>query len=183
MPTRNSEDKDIDSRGKELIELCKSLGLVVLNGRKIGDLFGKYTSLQWNGSSVVDYVLVDQSIFSAIRFFKIGNFIPWLSDHCATRFQLETCMINGSKSSDQGGERLDSLYWDAESPEKFIGLLRTHEQEISETLAASPDTNILEKFQNLVKSVVEEGKFKQRKKKTSNDAPWFDSDCRKAKRR
>ena len=69
MPTRNSEDKDLDHRGKELIELCKSLGLVVLNGRKIGDLFGKYTSLQWNGSSVVDYVLVDQSIFSAIRFF------------------------------------------------------------------------------------------------------------------
>ena len=49
VPNRNSEDKvQADHRGKELLELCKSLQLVVLNGRKIGDLFGKFTSLQWN---------------------------------------------------------------------------------------------------------------------------------------
>ena len=72
IPSRNSEDKaPADHRGKELIELCKSLGLVTLNGRKIGDLFGNYTSFQWNGNSVVDYVLVDQSIFSSVNFFKI----------------------------------------------------------------------------------------------------------------
>ena len=59
---RNSEDNvPSDHRGKELLEMCKSLGLLILNGRKVGDLFGKYTSFQWNGSSVVDYVLASNS--------------------------------------------------------------------------------------------------------------------------
>ena len=36
IPIRNSEDKvTADHRGKELIELCKSLGVIALNGRKI----------------------------------------------------------------------------------------------------------------------------------------------------
>ena len=46
---RNSQDKDFDERGKEISELCKNFELNILNGRKIGDLFGEYTSLQWNG--------------------------------------------------------------------------------------------------------------------------------------
>ena len=182
IPPRNSEDNaPADHRGKELIELCKSLGLVMLNGRKTGDLFGKYTSLQWNGSSVVDYVFVDKHVFASIGFFKVGNFIPWLSDHCATRYLLHSSMINHSKSDDQEGEVLDSIYWDADSPEKFLGLLRAHEQEISETLEASSETNVLEKFQTLMESVIKEGKFKKGIKKDSSDAPWFDIDCRKGK--
>ena len=183
IPLRNSEDKaPADHRGKELIELCKSLGLAMLNGRKPGDLFGKYTSLQWNGSSVVDYVFVDKQLFSSISYFEVGNFIPWLSDHCATRFQLQSNMMNYNESDEQGGETLESIFWNEDSPEKFTELLRAHEQEISETLAASSETNVLEKFQNLMKSVIEEGKFKKRKKKDSGDAPWFDADCIKSKK-
>ena len=183
IPPRNSEDMaPADHRGKEFIELCKSLGLAMLNGRKIGDLFGKYTSLQWNGSSVVDYVVVDQFIFSSISYFEVGCFIPWLSDHCATRFQLKSNLIKDHQSDSQGGETIDALFWDADSPEKFIGLLRTHEQEISETLTTSSEINVLEKFQNLIKAVIEEGNFKKGKKKGSNDAPWFDADCRQSKK-
>ena len=182
IPIRNSEDKvTADHRGKELIELCKSLGVIALNGRKVGDLFGKYTSFQWNGNSVVDYVLVSKSIFPSVSYFKIGNFIPWLSDHCATRFRIDSCMRTTPEcENDKGGEGLDTLFWDSSSPEKFITILKTHEQEISETLMSS-NVNVLEKFQNLVSTVVKEGKFKKRKKKTSNDAPWFDADCRKGK--
>ena len=90
-------------------------------------------------------------------------------------------MINHSKSDDQEGEVLDSIYWDADSPEKFLGFLRAHEQEISETLEASSETNVLEKFQTLMESVIKEGKFKKGTKKSSGDAPWFDIDCRKGK--
>ena len=170
-----------DHRGKELIELCKSLGLITLNGRKIGDLFGNFTSFQWNGNSVVDYVLVDQSLLSSISFFKIGNFIPWLSDHCATRFRLESSMDRSFRIEEAlDGEILDSLFWDNDSPEKFVTILRTHEQEINETLTSS-NINVLENFQNIIKTVVEECRFKKRKKKPSNDPIWFDTDCKKGK--
>ena len=56
---------------EELLELCKSLRLLILNGRKVGDLFGKYTSIQWNGCSVVDYVLASNSIYSSISYLAI----------------------------------------------------------------------------------------------------------------
>ena len=183
VPNRNSEDKvPADHRGKELLELCKSLQLVILNGRKIGDLFGKFTSLQWNGNSVVDYVLVSKSLYSSITYFKIGNFIPWLSDHCATRFKLRSCMTRKTQSDEENpGERIDSLFWDADSPGKFTSILSAHEQEISEILTATDTVNILEKFQDLVKTIVQEGDFKRKRRKISNDAPWFDSDCKKAK--
>ena len=183
VPNRNSQDKvPADHRGKELIELCKSLEMVILNGRKIGDLFGKFTSLQWNGNSVVDYVLASQSLYSSISYFKIGNFIPWLSDHCATRFRLNSNLACVSRSNvEKSREELESIFWDTEtSPEKFISILSAREQEIGEIL--SPQTvNPLENFQDLMKIVISEGKFKMKKKKASNDAPWFDKDCENAK--
>ena len=57
--TRNSEDKAaVDTRGRILLELCKTLDLIIVNGRKTGDLFGGITSFQWNGNSVIDYVQI-----------------------------------------------------------------------------------------------------------------------------
>ena len=77
-------------------------------------------------------------------------------------------------------EQLDSLFWDNDSPGKFVTILETHEQEIGEILTSS-NINILENFQNIIKTVIEEGRFKKREKKPSNDAIWFYMDCKKAK--
>ena len=42
----------MNQRGRELLDLCKVNDMIISNGRKIGDLFGKYTSHQWNGSAL-----------------------------------------------------------------------------------------------------------------------------------
>ena len=56
---RNSEDiSTTDIRGEELLELCKAHNMIIMNGRKTGDPWGKITSYQWNGRAVVDYVIV-----------------------------------------------------------------------------------------------------------------------------
>jgi hypothetical protein len=55
-PPRNSEDKKTCKRGSLLLDLCRSGDYRIANGRKVGDLSGKFTSIQWNGSAVVDYV-------------------------------------------------------------------------------------------------------------------------------
>ena len=61
---RNSEDKTVcDQTGNELIDLCKSHGLRIVNRRKTGDLFGKCTSFQWNGNAVMDYLVSQINIF------------------------------------------------------------------------------------------------------------------------
>ena len=54
---RNSQDKHKNQRGGELNDICKLNDLLISNGRKPGDLFGKYTCHNWNGSSVVDYMI------------------------------------------------------------------------------------------------------------------------------
>ena len=86
---RNSEDKiPIDSRGRILLELCKTLNLIIVNGRKTGDLFGKITSFQWNGNSAIDYVITEHEYFDKIAWLQVGNYLPWISDHCAVHFQI-----------------------------------------------------------------------------------------------
>ena len=58
---RNSEDsKCTNERGKDLLDLCKASDMLIVNSRKSGDIFGKYTSFQWNGSRVVDYVISER---------------------------------------------------------------------------------------------------------------------------
>ena len=57
LPSRNSEDNSpTNIRGEEMLELCKYHNLIILNGRKTGDPWGKLTSFQWNGSAIIDYV-------------------------------------------------------------------------------------------------------------------------------
>ena len=68
----------------------------------------------------------------------------------------------GGTVTQKAREELESLFWDAESPEKFISILRVHEQEISEILS-TPGINVLENFQDLMKTVIGEGKFKKKK--------------------
>ena len=86
--TRNSEDKKTCKRGQELLDFCKSFDFLIANGRKTGDIFGKFTSIQWNGSSVVDYILTPRSNSDKIASVKIGKFLPWLSDHCHISYNI-----------------------------------------------------------------------------------------------
>ena len=80
--SRNSEDRKANPRGSELLDVCKLNDFLILNGRTTGDLFDSFTSHQWNGSSVVDYALTSNIFTKNILEFRVGNFVPWLSDHC-----------------------------------------------------------------------------------------------------
>ena len=45
-PAGNSKHKIANKRGTELLDMCKSLELYIMNGRTVGDPFGEFTSLQ-----------------------------------------------------------------------------------------------------------------------------------------
>ena len=47
----------------------------------IGDLLGNFTSIHYNGCSVVDYSLVSDSLLKSVIQFKVHDFSA-LSDHC-----------------------------------------------------------------------------------------------------
>ena len=44
---RNSEDENKNPRGNELLDVCKLNDMLIINGRKTGDHFGKYTCHNW----------------------------------------------------------------------------------------------------------------------------------------
>jgi len=64
---RNSQDKTCCSRGRELLDLCTSCNIHILNGRTIGDLSGNLTSFQFDGNSVVDYCLVSDQFLHSVN--------------------------------------------------------------------------------------------------------------------
>ena len=71
-----------NGRGKDLLDFCKANVFLIVNWRKIGDIFGKYTSHQWNGTSVVDYLITPNKNLIKILNFTVVDYLPWLSDHC-----------------------------------------------------------------------------------------------------
>ena len=64
--SRVSNDKIIDSRGKELVKFCQRNGLVILNG-SVKDS-GFFTN---RDASVVDYIIVDEEWASEVRGMKV----------------------------------------------------------------------------------------------------------------
>lgn len=81
IPTRNSMDKTLDSRGKHLLEICIQSQLCILNGRCLGDTLGNFTCHNYNGSSVVDYSIVSENLYNDIVYFNVEKLNGVLSDH------------------------------------------------------------------------------------------------------
>ncbi len=50
---RCNQDVKINVRGKELVDLCKSVNLRICNGRTVGDLCEDFTIIKERGKSVV----------------------------------------------------------------------------------------------------------------------------------
>ena len=78
---RSSQDTKSNTNDRHLADLCIVNNLKILNGRKISDLTGKYTCHQYNGSSVVDYIIAGTNIYEKINYFKILP-LTRFSDHC-----------------------------------------------------------------------------------------------------
>ncbi len=53
FPRKNTDDQ-VNKNGKLLMELCRSLGLYLVNGRVKGDSLGRYTYSSFHGCSTVD---------------------------------------------------------------------------------------------------------------------------------
>lgn len=57
LNTRQSYDCMVNSNGKQVLQLCKGLGLYIVNGRTKDDSLGRFTYCSSIGSSTVDYTI------------------------------------------------------------------------------------------------------------------------------
>ena len=87
---RKSEDVIINKNGKDLISLCKSFNLKIVNGRFGTDKdVGNYTCHTPRGESLVDYVLVSDCLIPQIKNFCVDFLDTTLSDvHSAIHTSL-----------------------------------------------------------------------------------------------
>ena len=52
----------MNKRGKDFLDFLTCTNLTLLNGCTIGDIFGEYTNVNYNGKSVVDYAATSHNI-------------------------------------------------------------------------------------------------------------------------
>ena len=170
---RNSEDRKTFPRGDSLLNLCKSLDFLIVNGRKSGDIFGKFTSSQWNDSSVVDYVITSMASFDRISSMEVNNFYPWLSDHCALKYSLSLNkeIIDNNKDATASLQEIPRKFsWNAAASQvKFKSELQSESvkakfESITENTSES-SAEIVNKLTEILLSCAETSGLKQMHKR------------------
>ena len=71
ISNRKSRDLILNARGKRLINFLSSANLSLLNSSVVGEIFGEYTSVNYNGQGVVDYMATTSLIRNHIKSFRV----------------------------------------------------------------------------------------------------------------
>ncbi|KAL7881129.1 hypothetical protein SRHO_G00033830 [Serrasalmus rhombeus] len=104
--------------GKNLLQLCGSLGLYIVNGRLRGDSFGQLTYSSALGSSMVDYAITDLDQ-TFLRAFTVKPLTP-LSDHSQTTVYLKRTAANDNRQKPRQMYKLrPPLRWAQDSIENI----------------------------------------------------------------
>ena len=87
---RSSMDtRKIDKHGRDLLDLCKSTNMVILNGRiGLDKGIGHFTRVDTTGCSVVDYLLSSISMIDEVKHFAVHPKLPE-SDHLALTYSIK----------------------------------------------------------------------------------------------
>ena len=158
IPIRTSSDKKpLNSSGTDLIEFCKETGFVILNGRVGKDKnVGVFTCINYNGSSVVDYMLCSASDFYLANDFVVHPSSVY-SDH-----SLIQCTINIQKPANipkREAVRVKKYKWDPNSKDEFIERLQDEStlEKMANLFSDAGDTpseqsvnDLIESFTNLI---------------------------------
>ena len=95
MHVRASKDQILNARGFLLLDFLACNKLQILNGCTLGDIFGEYTSVNYNGRSVVDYMAATPDLKEAVLYFRILELTKY-SDHkpCICDLKCTNSMID-----------------------------------------------------------------------------------------
>ena len=151
---RNNKDTVKNDYGKNLIEMCISGNLSILNGRTNGDYLGNYTCYKTGGLSTVDYNIVSESLYKNVLYFKVHTFTEW-SDHCPISMGIKTNARVETASSTCNLKSMPSRYkWDSDSSMLFRFSLSTHQEELNLFLQENYTTSetAMAKLTNIINS-------------------------------
>ena len=131
---RGNLDSVTNMYGDLLISLCRNAPLRICNGRKLGDVQGSFTCQKWNGQSTVDYCLASPGVYSQILFFKVGQFLPLLSDHCPISIALKSQFYQSQRDKESETysfiPKPQKLSWDKNIATRFEQFIQTSDSKI-----------------------------------------------------
>ena len=84
---RISMDIITNKQGKQLLKLCKNTGMIIVNGRVLGDIPGAITVHNKQGCSTVDHAIISHELLHKVSYFK-ANAPNQYSDHSLIQLKL-----------------------------------------------------------------------------------------------
>mgnify|MGYP001809915718 CR=1 FL=1 len=80
-PLRRNEDIEVNAFGRALLQMCMDKGLLILNGRIMGDTTGKFTFQGPQGNSTIDLFLAPPSLLARARELQVLGLLPGFDHH------------------------------------------------------------------------------------------------------
>lgn len=168
----------------KLVNMMEGLGFVVCNGRSPSDTPANFTFISSIGKSIIDLVWVNHVTISDITDFEVVNAVE-SSDHlgCLTNIKIHNlpCSIPSDKLPNISGNR-KVLRWNPDLNRIYQVSLNN-----SRLLYYSNDcvNSLFDNLNNAIVLVARELGLCRTYKVSNNlikGSPWFDTDCRQAKR-
>ena len=123
LPRNNLDTHAVDVQGTKLLDLCKSTGMRILNGRAFGDSLGSLTCFSAIGKpSTIDYFACENEIMNCVDYLSVGD-PSELSDHCHISIALKTPNYRVCRQIDSGVDVDDDMFlykWHDSRAQEFI---------------------------------------------------------------
>ena len=137
--------------GKQIIDLCITAQLRILNGRTLGDTKGRATFFNTRGVSIVDYCICSASLLSNVLSFVVEDFCV-LSDHCPITVTIQSLQY---VQNDMELHAIQSCKWSKKIEEKFIDTIQKQNFEqiradVTVILKGDSDIDIKQKLNHVV---------------------------------
>ena len=203
---RSSKDIVTNTRGSLLLDFLECCQLSILNGNTLGDVLGEFTSINYNGSSVVDYMAATPNLKHKVTSFEVQNLTKF-SDHkpCMCHLSMKTSFTDADDILRNLEDVPKKHKWDSEDPStsfRFLAIQNRPEFESRISDIAQTKCDTAEDVKRLNKTLVGvfqdmstqlngghrsnpttgNSRWKKRRPKMRSKTPWFDRDCITAKR-
>ena len=183
---RNSEDDVVNNFGKKLIQFCTMFDFTPINGLRFFCSDNSYTYVSERGNSVIDYFLSSLSVLSFVKKLYVADRID--THHMPVVLLIENATPNQNDLDQEKSNNVtERLKWDPEKLNQYLDFMKSPQTslrlaEAGDEIDVDIDT-ALSSFMNIIL----EGSVCMNKKvyfnnNRKNSKPWFDSNCRMAKR-
>ena len=119
---RRSEDNVVNEYGGDLLKMCNTDNIFIVNGRIGNDPECKLTCHTSRGQSVVDYFIVNGTLLKNIKMFAVSELTP-LSDHCSVSIQLNLDRDLCPKNRDNKCTTRSYYKWKDEDKNRYIEVI------------------------------------------------------------